>query len=51
MNKILQFDLFDVDQRGFFSKLIAALNESGVTWGVEFDPCTCMISVEIGDGY
>ena len=51
MGKILHFDLLDSDQRTIFAKLISALNESGVTWGCEFDCCTNQIIVEIGDGY
>jgi hypothetical protein len=51
MNRVLKFDLRDSDQREIFALLIQTLNASGVTWGIQYDTCTDLIDIEIGEGY
>ena len=51
MTKRMYFELTDADQKEIFCVLVHALNQSGVTWGCEYDCCSNQIIVEIGEGY
>ena len=51
MNKIIALNLTDTIEKEVFIQLVSALNAAGVTWGIDFDSCTGLIIVEIGEGY